>query len=197
MEAQILVDRVCRGDVSAFQDLVEQYKRKVYYLAYDMVGDHHEAEDVSQEVFIKVYRALKNFRRDAKMSSWIYQITVNSAIDFLRKRKAKPSVNLEDFDLIDIQDNPPGTGTAVMNPERSAEASLLQGRIHQALVHVTPRERAVFVMRHYNDFQINEIADVLEVSSGTVKSLLFRALQKLRRELSSFRNGGWQEADHE
>ena len=176
---------------------MDQFKRKVYYLAYDMVGDHHEAEDVSQEVFIKVYRAMKNFRRDAKMSSWIYQITVNSAIDVLRKRKARPSVNLEEFELIDVQDNPPGTSTAVMNPELSAEASLLQTRIQQALGLVTPRERAVFVMRHYNDFKIDEIADVLEVSSGTVKSLLFRALQKLRRELSSFRNGGWPEADHE
>jgi len=197
MEAQILVDRICQGDVSAFQTLVEKYKRKVYYLAYDMVGDHQEAEDVSQEVFIKVYRALKGFRRDAKMSSWIYQITVNSAIDLLRRRKAKPSVNLEDFDHIGFQENPAGTGSAVMDPEASAVASLFQSRIQQALGRITARERVVFVMRHYNDFQIDEIADVLEVSAGTVKSLLFRALQKLRRELSSFRNGGWSEDNHE
>ncbi len=197
MEAQVLAERVCRGDMTAFQDLVERYKRKVYFLAYDMVGDHHEAEDVSQEVFIKVYRAIRGFRRDAKMSSWIYQITVNTAIDLLRKRKAKPSVNLEDFENLELNDNPPGTGTAALDPARQAEAVLLQRHIHQALSHVSPRERAVFVMRHYNDFKIDEIAAVLDISSGTVKSLLFRALQKLRRQLASFGGGSLAENDHE
>lgn len=196
MEAHILAERVCQGDLSAFQGLVDQFKKKVYFLAYDIVGDHHEAEDVSQEVFIKVYRSLGSFRRDAKMSSWIYQIAVNSAIDLLRKRKAKPSVNLEEFDHIELQDAPRGAATAAVDPESSAEAALLQGRIEEALYSLTPRERTVFAMRHYNDFQINEIADVLEVSSGTVKSLLFRALQKLRRELAFYRGGGsWENND--
>ncbi len=196
MEAQVLAERVCRGDMTAFQDLVERYKRRVYYLAYDMLGDHHEAEDVSQEVFIKVFRAIKGFRRDAKMSSWIYQITVNSAIDLLRRRKAKPSVNLEGFEHLELQDNPPGTGTAVPDPARQAEAALLQRHIQQALSQVSPRERAVFVMRHYNEFKIDEIAAVLDISSGTVKSLLFRALQKMRRQLASI-GGGLAEADHD
>jgi RNA polymerase sigma-70 factor (ECF subfamily) len=196
MEAHILAERVCQGDLSAFQGLVDQFKKKVYFLAYDIVGDHHEAEDVSQEVFIKVYRSLGSFRRDAKMSSWIYQIAVNSAIDLLRKRKAKPSVNLEEFDHIELQDAPRGAATAAVDPESSAEAALLQGRIEEALHSLTPRERTVFAMRHYNDFQISEIADVLEVSSGTVKSLLFRALQKLRRELAFYRGGGsWENND--
>ncbi len=187
MEAQVIVERVCAGDMSAFQNLVDHFKKKVYYLAYDIVGDHHEAEDVSQEVFIKVYRSLKNFRKDAKMSSWIHQITVNSAIDLLRKRKAKPSVNLEEFDVLEPRDNLPGMGTAAVDPESSAEAAMLQARIQHALLQVSPRERSVFVMRHYNDFQLDEIADVLEISTGTVKSLLFRAMQKLRRELFSYR----------
>ncbi|MFA9452743.1 MAG: RNA polymerase sigma factor [Candidatus Aminicenantaceae bacterium] len=197
MEANVLAERVCQGDLSAFQGLVDQFKKKVYFLAYDVVGDHHEAEDVSQEVFIKVYRSLGSFRRDAKMSSWIYQITVNSAIDLLRKRKAKPSVTLENFDHIELRDAPRGTATAAVDPESSAEAALLQGRIEEALHVLAPRERAVFTMRHYNDFQINEIADVLEVSSGTVKSLLFRALQKLRRELAFYRGSGSWEINHE
>jgi len=197
MEAHILAERVCQGDLSAFQGLVDQFKKKVYFLAYDVVGDHHEAEDVSQEVFIKVYRSLGSFRRDAKMSSWIYQITVNSAIDLLRRRKAKPSVTLENFDHIELQDAPRGAATAAVDPESIAAAALLQGHIEEALHALTPRERAVFAMRHYNDFQINEIADVLEVSSGTVKSLLFRALQKLRRKLAFYRGGGSWEVNDE
>jgi RNA polymerase sigma-70 factor (ECF subfamily) len=197
MEAYALAERVCQGDLSAFQGLVDRFKKKVYFLAYDIVGDHHEAEDVSQEVFIKIYRSLGSFRRDAKMSSWIYQIAVNSAIDLLRKRKAKPSVTLEDFDRVELQDAPRGAATAAVDPESSAAAALLQGHIDEALHTLTPRERAVFTMRHYNEFQIDEIADVLEISSGTVKSLLFRALQKLRRELAFYRGGGSWEVNHE
>jgi RNA polymerase sigma-70 factor (ECF subfamily) len=183
--------------MSAFQDLVDRHKRKVYYLAYDIVGDHQEAEDVSQEVFIKVYRSIHTFRRDAKMSSWIHHITVNSAIDVLRKRKARPKVNLEDFDQAEVHDNPPGAGSAFPSPERTADAALLQGRIQEALHKVSPRERTVFVMRHYNDFQISEIADVLEVSTGTVKSLLFRALNKMRKELSTYKGSTSWEASYE
>ncbi len=194
---QSIVDRICGGDMSAFQDLVERHKRKIYYLAYDIVGDHQEAEDVSQEVFIKVYRSIHKFRKDAKMSSWLHQITVNSAIDVLRRRKVRPKVNLEDFDQTEVHDNPPGAGSAFPNPEQAADAALLQGRIQDALHKVSPRERTVFVMRHYNDFQISEIADVLEISSGTVKSLLFRALNKLRKELSSYRGNTRWEASYE
>jgi RNA polymerase sigma-70 factor (ECF subfamily) len=92
---QKLVRQICKGDIASFRLLVERYKKKVYYLAYDMTGDHHDAEDISQEVFIKVFRFIKNFRQDAKLSSWLYQVTVNTCIDSQRKKKAKPQVLLE------------------------------------------------------------------------------------------------------
>jgi RNA polymerase sigma-70 factor (ECF subfamily) len=192
-----LVERVCAGDVYAFQEIVERYKKKVYYIAYDIVSDHHEAEDVSQEVFIKMYRALDRFRKDAKMSSWLYQITVNTAIDSLRRKKSKPRINVEDIERVGVRDHALESASPDANPERRAIASLMQEHIDQALHKITPQERAVFVMRHYNEFKIREIADVLEVSSGTVKSLLFRALKKLRKELSSSRDKYRWEASYE
>lgn len=194
---QNIIDRICRGDTAAFQRLVERYKKKIYFLAYDILGDHHEAEDISQEVFIKVFRSLRNFRRDAKMSSWIYQITANTCIDALRKKKSKPQVNLEDFNHVSLQDNLAGGGTRVQNPELSAEASIMQHKIQNALHKVTPKERTVFVMRHYNDLKIKEIAETLQVSSGTIKSLLFRALKKLRKELSIHRGKSSMEANYD
>ncbi|MCK4495146.1 MAG: RNA polymerase sigma factor [Candidatus Aminicenantes bacterium] len=194
---QNIIDRICRGDTAAFQRLVERYKKKIYFLAYDILGDHHEAEDISQEVFIKVFRSLRNFRRDAKMSSWIYQITANTCIDALRKKKSKPQVNLEYFNHVSLQDNLAGGGTRVQNPELSAEASIMQHKIQNALHKVTPKERTVFVMRHYNDLKIKEIAETLQVSSGTVKSLLFRALKKLRKELSTHRGKSSMEANYD
>lgn len=179
-----LVERVCAGDLYAFEEIVERYKKKVYYIAYDIVGDHHEAEDISQEVFIKMYRALDRFRKDAKMSSWLYQIAVNSSIDSLRRKKTKPRIHVEDIDQVGRKDQALESASPESNPERRAVAALMQEHIDQALHKITPQERAVFVMRHYNEFKIKEIADVLDVSSGTVKSLLFRALKKLRKELS-------------
>lgn len=194
---QALVDRFCSGDSSAFQELVERHKKKVYYVAYDITGDHHEAEDISQEVFIKMFRSLKTFRRDAKMSSWLYQIAVNSSIDFLRRKSPKHQKLMVRLDKASIKDNPTGSGITVLDPEQSAEASILQSHISQALQRISPRERSVFVMRHYNDLKMVEIAEILKISVGTVKSLLFRAIKKLRKELSFYLGDSGLEATYE
>jgi RNA polymerase sigma-70 factor (ECF subfamily) len=192
-----LIERICSGDMYAFQEIVERYKKKIYYIAYDIVGDFHEAEDISQEVFIKMYRALDRFRKDAKMSSWLYQIAVNTSIDSLRKRKAKPRINVEDIEQVGMQEQALESLSPEADPERRAVANLMQEHIDLALDKITPQERTVFVMRHYNEFKIREIAEVLDVSSGTVKSLLFRALKKLRKELSSSQGKHRWEASYE
>lgn len=194
---QALVDRFCSGDSTAFQELVERHKKKVYYLAYDITGNHHDAEDISQEVFIKMFRSLKTFRRDAKMSSWLYQIAVNTSIDSLRRKSPKRQKLMVRLDKATIKENPPGSGITVVNPEQSAEASILQGHISQALQRISPRERSVFVMRHYNDLKMVEIAEILNVSVGTVKSLLFRAIKKLRKELLFYLGDSGLEATYE
>lgn len=193
---QILVDRIKNGDINAFQELVEQHKKKVYYLAYDITGDHHEAEDVSQEVFVKVFRSLNSFRRDAKMSSWLYQITVNSSIDNLRKKSSKPEISMDTIEKANIDYTPMGGGVD-MDPERSAEFLLLQKHISNALQRISPKERSVFVMRHYNDLKLREIAEILDVSLRTVKALLFRAIKKLRKELSIYQGNPRLEVTHE
>ncbi len=185
---QILIDRFCTGDQTAFYDLVGRYKKKIYHLAYDITGDHHEAEDISQEVFMKVYGALKNFRRDAKMSSWLHQITVNASIDSLRRKSAKPAKSMEEFNHVSTQENVIVSGTHSHDPVQSTESAQIQNRISLALQKISPKERAVFVMCHYNGLKLNETAEILNVTIGTVKSLLFRAIRKLRKELSPFLN---------
>jgi len=185
-DEQVLVDRISSGDSTAFQEFVERYKKKIYYVAYDITGDHNDAEDVSQEVFIKVFRSLKTFRRNAKISSWLYQVSVNASIDLLRKKSSKPEKSMDDIERADIQENLPGSGTRAQNPERSAEDFLIQKHISEALQKVSPKERSVFVMRHYNELKIREIAEILNVSPGTVKALFYRATRKLRKELSFY-----------
>jgi RNA polymerase sigma-70 factor (ECF subfamily) len=183
VDENVIVDQIRSGQVQAFQELVDQYKKKVYYLAYDMMGNHEDAEDVSQEVFLRAFRFMKDFRGDAKLSSWLYRITHNVCID---QRRKKP--------LAIISLNPdPELGVAEMEiedkssgPQETLQARMLQKDIQKALDVLTPRERSVFVMRHYNDMMVREIAEILKISDGTVKSLLFRAVRRLRKALAPY-----------
>lgn len=181
VDENVIIDQVRSGEIQAFQGLVEQYKKKVYYLAYDMMGNHEDAEDVSQEVFLRAFRFIKDFRGEAKLSSWLYRITHNVCIDQRRKKPlAILSLNQDPENRGEIEIEDSGS-----SPEESLRASLLQKDIEKALETLTPRERSVFVMRHYNELMVREIADILEISEGTVKSLLFRAVRRLRKTLAS------------
>ncbi len=192
-----LVGRICRGDFEAFHELVELYKKKVYYLAYDMTGDHHDAEDISQEVFIKVFRHIKKFRKEAALKSWIYQITVNTCIDVQRKKSKKPQVLMEGLEMDSLQQQTGWPGSRNSEPERHAEANMIQQRIQQLLLKISPKERSAFVMRYYNEFNTSEIAKILDVSTNTIKSFLFRARKKLQKELSFYQGIPQMEVSHE
>ena len=194
---QILINRFCSGDQTAFYDLVGRYKKKIYYLAYDITGDHQEAEDISQEVFMKVYGALKTFRRDAKMSSWLHQITVNTSIDSLRKKSVRPAKSTCELDSMNIQGHLVASSSQENNPVQSAESAQIQNRISAALQSISSKERTVFVMCHYNGLKLHEVAEILNVSIGTVKSHLFRAIRKLRKDLAPFIHEFSTEIPHE
>ncbi len=185
-EEQALIQRARNGELGAFREIVERYKKKIYYLSLDLTGNHHDAEDLSQEVFIKAYRSLKNFRGEAKFNSWLYRIAVNTCISQRRKKSVAAMTLQEDFE----DDSSPqyfSESESSHNPERSAEAGLMQQHINNALQRLTPKERSVFVLRHYNDLPLKEIAQVLKVTEGTVKSMLFRAIQRLQKELAFYK----------
>lgn len=173
-EEQLLVANVQRGDLSAFQELVEKYKQKVYYMALDMTGNHHDAEDLSQEVFIKVYSSIKDFRGDSKLSSWMYRIAMNTCIDKTRRKRLK---------LVELDEKVHEKPSSGSNPQKDMEALSTQAKIDEALQKLPPRQRSIFVMRHYNDLMLREIAETLGISEGTVKAQLFRAVQRLQKEL--------------
>ena len=185
LDDRTLADRIGEGDSLAFQTFVEAYKKKVYCLSYDILGNHHDTEDVSQEVFIKVLRSIHLFRRDAKMSSWLYQITVNACIDHLRRKSTKRQESLEDIGDVEFRQQEWGMAPKA-EPESHGDAAILQARIQEALDNLSAKERTVFVMKLYNGFKIKEIAEILDVTAGTVKSLLFRAVKKLQKELSGY-----------
>lgn len=183
-----LVERAREGDDVAFRALVERYMKKVFAVALDMTGDHHEAEDISQDVFLKAYGSLPRFRGRAGVSTWLYRMTVNACIDRSRKKawKAmKPKGIVLDED---IQQHKQSRHT-LSQPENEMERTLLQQHIRRALDGLTERERAVFVLRHYHALPLKEIADCMSVTEGTVKSTLFRAIKRLQARLAPYVRG--------
>lgn len=183
MDENTLIDGMARGDQRAFRELVDRYKKKVYYLALDMSGNPVDAEDISQDVFLKVYRSFKTFRKGARLGSWLYRVTYNASIDHLRRKGAAPEPVGDDA-LERLAGGGSGFSQAPPpDPAEMAEAGQVQERIARALAAVSPQERAVFVLRHYEDLMLKDIAESLGLSIGSVKSYLFRAVRKLQKEL--------------
>lgn len=186
-EEQLLIQRAQYGDKTAFRELVERYKKKIYYLAYDLTGNHHDAEDLSQEVFIKAFRSLPRFRGEAKLSSWLYRIAVNTNISQRRKKSVSHMLLQESFEA-EGEIKLDNLGDEIKyNPEQAAEAKLMQKHLEHALQKLAPREKSIFVLRHYHDLPLKEIAETLKINLGTVKSLLFRALKKMQKELAFYK----------
>jgi RNA polymerase sigma-70 factor (ECF subfamily) len=185
-EERLLIERAQKGDKHAFRELVETAKENVFRLAYDLTGNRHDAEDLSQEVFIKAFRALPRFRGDARWSSWLYRITVNTCYDHnssLSRKKIDYRDDLENEEIMEIKNFTPGTKA----PDGLADSSLIQAQIETALHELTTPERSVFILRQYHDLQLKQIAGILEVTEGTVKTLLFRSIRKLQQKLSFYK----------
>jgi RNA polymerase sigma-70 factor (ECF subfamily) len=196
-EDQIYVERAQNGDKAAFRELVERYKHQVYYLALDMLSNPQDAEDMSQEVFIKAYRYLNSFRGDAKFGSWIYRITINTCIDQRRKKFMK---SIKQTQTLDEKALPRQVSISVdpgTHPEKKAEASLMQKHIDQALRKLTDKERAIFILRHYQQKKFREIATIRRITVGSAKGTLFRAIQKLQKELAFYKTDFGLESGHE
>ena len=182
-DERILVERASGGDMSAFREIVEQYKRQIYSVSLDFTGNHHDAEDVLQEVLMKVYRSLHKFRGDARLGTWLHRVTVNTCLD----RRRKPSLPVTSSEEIPLYEERVAAADPRSNPERSAESTRMQEHIDGALAALTPLERSVFVLRNYSGLPLKEVARVLGKSEGTVKNMLWRALRKLQKELAFYR----------
>jgi len=165
-----------------FRDLVEAHKRRVYYLALDLTGNHHDAEDLAQEVFIKAYRALDSFRGDSKVYTWLYRITVNTHLNRRRKKAVRYMQLREDFDRTADDSG------ALPDTDTDTERHQMQSHIEASLDVLSPSERSAFVLKHMNGLTIKDTAAAMDVATGTIKSLLYRATRKLRDELAFYRD---------
>ncbi len=197
MDDDAIIDGLSRGDQKAFRELVERYKKKVFFLALDMAGNPVDAEDISQEVFLKVFRSFATFRKGAQLGSWLYRITYNASIDHLRRKGAAPEPVGDEVleSLTRVEAGLPRR--AADDPGAGLEASQVRERIARALDKISPQEKAVFVLRHYEDLKLKDIAAALDLSIGSVKSYLFRAVRKLQKELGPAALISGAESSHE
>lgn len=187
-ESEIL-GKVRAGDPEAFEYFVRTYQRKVFRLVYTLVRNAAEADALTQDVFVKAWRAVGDFKGEAAFETWLNRIAVNAVRDSVRRRK--PVVSFADLaaaEEVEGTDLPraaePTDGTS---PERDAFSRQIRKRIGEALEVLSPRQRAVFVMKHYEERSIAEIGAATGLDDGTVKSHLFRAARKLRQKLEDLR----------
>lgn len=182
------VAQVLGGDRDAFRVLVERHSRSVFRLAYRMTGNQADAEEVVQEAFLRAYRRLDRFEERANFGTWVYRIGVNCALDLMRKRKTEMEQRVTQH-ASDEEDRPDLMESAASSdptPDRIALSGELKEHVEAAMKLLSPVERTAFVLRHHEGRSIEEIGAVLKLSVGATKNSVFRAVQKLRKELEPF-----------
>jgi RNA polymerase sigma-70 factor (ECF subfamily) len=176
------------GNPEAFEQLVRSYDQSVLRMALNLLHSQEDARDVYQEAFLRVYRKLPQFRFDCSFSTWLYRIVANLCLDQLRKRKvrkeegaaiATPRGEMDRFQFLPEQ-------RADVDPQRQLMSSEVSSRINSVLETLTPRERLVFEMRHYQGMRLRAIGESLGVTEEAAKNCLFRATQKMRTALGDF-----------
>ena len=190
-EEHALVRNAQAGDRLAFEELVRRYDREVLRLAVNLVHRGEEARDIYQESFMRVYRNLHRFRFECSFYTWLYRIVTNVALDHLRRRtsrreeQAPVRTGVEEGPTDFFERQPELRASA--NPEKQLLGQELGERIEEAMKHLSPRERIVFEMKHYQGLRLRAIGELLGTSEETAKNSLFRATQKLRASLSAIR----------
>jgi RNA polymerase sigma-70 factor, ECF subfamily len=185
-----LIREAQTGSRAAFDALVRQYEHQVLRLALHLTGSEHDAEDIYQEAFLKAYRYIGNFRFECSFYTWIYRIVTNLCLDQLRRRKTRREDHAvvvdrtgDEIDLLaSVSDD-----RSFSNPARELDRKVLGEQIQAALGKLTPRERMVFELKHYQGLRLRTIGEMLSTTEETAKNTLFRATKKLRTHLAELR----------
>ncbi len=173
-----LVRKILNGDQRAFETLLDQYEKRVYRLALRFTGTASDAEDVTQNIFLGIYRGLANFRGNSSLNTWVYRIAMNHCMEFQRKRKIDNLPLEEELALVatDWRED----------PEQAAGKNELADRLEQAISKLSPLHREVIILHELQGLTYVEVSDILKVPVGTVKSRLSNAFKHLRELLGSY-----------
>ena len=181
-----LVRHARRGDLAAYDQLVKRYQERIYATIYHMTANHEDANDLAQDAFIKAYQALKTFKGGSSFYTWLYRIAVTKTIHFLKQRKNKYHLSLNDLDF--NAENDPDLVALVSHktPVRDAGLSELQKKLNEALLKLSEPHRMVVILHDVQGMSHEEIAEIAGCNVGTVRSRLFYARQQLQGDLAEY-----------
>jgi RNA polymerase sigma-70 factor (ECF subfamily) len=181
-----LVDRARAGDLQAYDELVRRYQERIYGTVYHMTSNHEDANDLVQETFIKAFSALKSFKGGSSFYTWVYRIAVNKTINFLKQRKSRQGMSLNDLDF--NAENDPDLVALVSHktPRREAGLTELQEKLNEAMGKLSDVHRLVVTLHDVQGVPHEEIAEIMDCNIGTVRSRLFYARQQLQGYLADY-----------
>jgi RNA polymerase sigma-70 factor (ECF subfamily) len=181
-----LVRRARQGDLEAYDELVRRYQERIYATLYHMTSNHEDANDLAQEAFIKAFQALKSFKGGSSFYTWLYRIAVNKTINFLKQRKNKSQMSLNDLDF-NVENDPDLVALiSDKTPRRDAGLAELQEKLNEAMQKLSEDHRMVVTLHDVQGLSHEEIAEIMECNIGTVRSRLFYARQQMQGYLSDY-----------
>lgn len=173
-----LVEKFQKGEEQAFNQLVLRYQKKIYDLVYRMIRNNEDALDLAQEVFVKAYHNLKDFKRESAFYTWLYRIALNLSFNHARQKKIRSFVSL--FDMGD-------TLPAKNNPAEDLQQNQISVAIDKAVLTLPKKQRSVFVLRYYDQMPYKQMSEVLGKTEGSLKASYFQALKKMQKQLKAYR----------
>ncbi len=186
LEDEVLVSRAQRGEATAFEELVRRYQDRIYSTIYNMTSNHEDAGDLAQETFIKAYRALNSFKGDSSFYTWIYRIAINKTLNFLKQRKNRVLMSLNDLDFNAEHDPDIVALISEKTPRRDINLAELQEKLNAAMLKLSEIHRLVVTLHDIQGMPHEEIAQIMDCNVGTVRSRLFYARQQLQSYLSDY-----------
>ena len=186
VDEQLLVKRARHGDLGAYDELVRRYQERIYATVYHMTSNHEDANDLAQEAFIKAFQALKSFKGGSSFYTWVYRIAVNKTINFLKQRKNKAQLSLNDLDFNAEHDPDLVALISEKTPRREINLTELQERLNAAMQKLSEPHRLVVTLHDVQGLSHEEIAEIMDCNIGTVRSRLFYARQQLQAYLSDY-----------
>ena len=181
-----MVRRARKGDLAAYDELVRRYQQRIYATVYHMTSNHEDANDLAQEAFIKAYQALKTFKGGSSFYTWVYRIAVNKTLNFLKQRKNRTAMSLNDLDFSAENDPDLVALISEKTPRRDAVLSELQQKLNEAMQQLSEPHRMVVTLHDVQGLAHEEIAEIMECNVGTVRSRLFYARQQLQGYLVDY-----------
>jgi RNA polymerase sigma factor (sigma-70 family) len=182
----VLVGRARRGDLKSYDELIKRYQERIYATIYHMTSNHEDANDLAQDSFIKAFQALGSFKGGSSFYTWLYRIAVNKTINFLKQRKNRMHMSLNDLDFNAEHDPDLMALISHKTPRRDAGLNELQEKLNEALMKLSEPHRLVVVLHDVQGQSHEEIAKVMDCNIGTVRSRLFYARQQLQSELADY-----------